>query len=706
MAEQVAHAFSLAQLGKVDEDDDNAAPPQRAIAVVQAGTGVGKSLAYSVPAIAMAISRGTRVLISTATVALQEQLVTKDLPALAAHMSQPFKFALAKGRGRYICKLKLERLAGGVEASTGEDGVPDDDLFAEEEAAERAKRPRHESEARMKFYISMADALASGSWDGDRDTLDTPPEPEVWSPVGAEAASCTGKHCPVFSQCTYYERRKELVAAQVIVANHDLLLSSLGARLLPELDNCLLVIDEAHHLPGTALSQFESEADLSRLTWIDKLASRALRIGQLVEVEEIADIPNHSARLRTTLQDTARLVTDIYAEQLRAPKPGANAGRFGNSPSRYSAPNAMTRARVQGGRLPPELIEPLSQAAHHAEGFLTALRAISKALRSEMKEKPDEARRLSTLYSQIGALAPRLEAVHSTATLLLQDPPEGGGAPAAKWFTLEVDGDYIVVKAHASPLLPGNTLRNHLWSAVRGAVLTSATLTSCGQFDFFLRESGLHGDAAVTTLEVPSPFDYAAQGQLIAVETRADPRDAVAHTAAIIRELPTLVEGSRGTLVLFSSRKQMQEVFDGLEREWRKRVFIQGNLSKQETLNKHKARVDSGEASVLFGLASFAEGVDLPGAYCEHVVIAKIPFAVPDDPVEAALAEWIEARGGNPFMEIAVPDASLRLVQACGRLLRTEEDRGTITLLDRRVVTQRYGKAILNALPPFRRIID
>lgn len=133
-------------------------------------------------------------------------------------------------------------------------------------------------------------------------------------------------------------------------------------------------------------------------------------------------------------------------------------------------------------------------------------------------------------------------------------------------------------------------------------------------------------------------------------------------------------------------------------------MFIQGNLSKQETLNKHKSRVDDGEDSVLFGLASFAEGVDLPGPIA-NVVIAKIPFAVPDDPVEAALAEWIEARGGNPFMEIAVPDASLRLVQACGRLLRTEQDRGTITLLDRRVVTQRYGKAILNALPPFRREI-
>ena len=182
MAEQVAHTFSNATLGKVDEDGDGDAPT-RSIAVIQAGTGVGKSLAYCAPAIALALARGTRVLISTATVALQEQLVHKDLPALAARMPQPFKFALAKGRGRYVCKLKLDRLAG-----TGEADAADDDLFAEEEAAERAKRPRQETEARIQFYSTMAQTLSKGAWDGDRDSLETPPEPEVWSPVAAEGA--------------------------------------------------------------------------------------------------------------------------------------------------------------------------------------------------------------------------------------------------------------------------------------------------------------------------------------------------------------------------------------------------------------------------------------------------------------------------------------------------------------------------------------
>ncbi len=685
MAEQVAQTFAQAQLGKLEDED---APPRRAIAVVQAGTGVGKSLAYSVPAIAMALARGTRVLISTATVALQEQLVHKDLPALASRMEQPFQFALAKGRGRYVCKLKLERLAGG--AAGGEDGLPDDDLFPEEAAAQR-QRPRHDAEARMRFYASMADALATGGWDGDRDTLDSPPEPEVWSPVAAEASSCTGKHCPLFSQCTYYERRKALVAAQVIVANHDLLLSSLGARLLPELDNCLLVIDEAHHLPATALQQFACEADLSRLTWIDKLASRALRIGQLVEVDEIADIPNHAARLRAALQDAARLVMDLYGEQLRAPLPGRR---------QFSA-SMPTRARVQGGVLPEALAEPFSQAAHHAEGFLEALRAIAKALRGEMRDKPDEARRLSQLYAQIGALAPRLEAVHAAAQLLLQDAPDGA-VPAAKWFTLETDGDFIVVRAHASPVLPGSTLQNHLWSAVRGAVLTSATLASCGQFDFFLREAGLWGNDAVTTLAVPSPFDYALQGTLVATETRAEPRDAQAFTAEMVDALLSdlaLVEA--GALVLFTSREQMRQAVDLLPTAMRGAVLVQNTLPRPQLLARHRERVADGLPSIIFGMQSFGEGLDLPGRLCESLFITKLPFAPPDDPVGEARAEWLRGAGRDPFSELVVPATAIRLAQWVGRAIRTEEDRAHVYCYDKRLVRTGYGQRLLAGLPPF-----
>ncbi|KRC27048.1 ATP-dependent DNA helicase DinG [Acidovorax sp. Root217] len=680
MAEQVAQTFSQATLGKVDEEAGDAAPT-RSIAVIQAGTGVGKSLAYCAPAIAMALSRGTRVLISTATVALQEQLVNKDLPALALLLPQPFKFALAKGRGRYVCKLKLDRLAGTGEAEE----VMDDDLFAEEEAAARAKRPRQETEARIQFYSAMSQTLGKGGWDGDRDSLDTPPEPEVWSAVAAEGASCTGKHCPAFSQCTYYDKRKELIGAQVIVANHDLLLSSLGARVLPELDNCLLVLDEAHHLPATALDQFACSMDLSRVTWIERLASRGLRIGALLEVEEIADIPKHSGQLRQTLQDLARIVMDVYGPALKSQKDAWG----------------PARVRVPRGVLPEQLIAPLGLLAASADGFLEALRAISKSLRAEMRDKPDEARRLSTLYAQIGMLAPRLEELHATAQLLLQDAPEGA-VPAAKWFTLEVEGDFIVVKAYASPILPGTTLRNHLWSAVRGAVLTSATLTSCGHFEFFMRESGLHGDAAATTLEVPSPFNYAAQGTLIAAETHADPKNAAAFTAEMVDALLyDIAKVEYGALVLFTSREQMRQAVEALPTAMRSVVLVQNALPRTLLLKRHRERVADGQPSVIFGMQSFGEGLDLPGRLCESVFITKLPFAPPDDPVGEARAEWLRAVGRDPFSELVVPATAIRLAQWVGRAIRTEEDQAHVYCYDKRLMNTSYGQRLLKGLPPF-----
>ncbi|MDL5037461.1 ATP-dependent DNA helicase DinG [Comamonas resistens] len=682
MAAQVAQTLSQAQLGKFDEDDPE---PRKAIAVVQAGTGVGKSLAYSIPAIRMALSRGTRVLISTATVALQEQLVNKDLPALAQKLDQPFKFALAKGRGRFVCKLKLERLA-----STGEiQDEMEDDLFGEEQAQARASRPQHELQARMQFYKSMADALATEAWNGDRDSLETPPEPEAWSPVAAESSSCTGKHCPAFGNCVYYERRKDLVAAQVIVANHDLLLSSLGSKLLPELDNCLLVLDEAHHLPSTALDQFAGEMDLSRLTWIDKLASRALRVNQVAEVEELADVPKHASQLRQQMQELARLVMEHYGEALKSQKDS-----YG--PARVRAPR---------GELPEALLEPLSQIAHHADGFLDALRAVSKALRAEIKDKPEEASRLSTIYAQVGALAPRLEAIFNTTQLLLQHSSDDGetrAIPHAKWFTLETDGEFIVVKAHASPIQPGSTLRQHLWSQVRGAVLTSATLTSCGHFDFFLRESGLAGDASVTTLEVPSPFDYARQGKLVARETVADPREAARFTEEMVEALLNdLSRVQAGALVLFTSREQMRQAVDALSTSMRNQVLVQTALPRQTLLARHRDNVEMGEPSIIFGMQSFGEGLDLPGALCESLFITKLPFAPPDDPVGEARAEWLRSSGRNPFNELVVPATAIRLAQWVGRAIRTEEDQAHVYCYDKRLTGTSYGQQLIKGLPPF-----
>ena len=681
MAAQVAHTFAHAHLGKPTEGEDS--PPNTAvapsIAVIQAGTGVGKSLAYSAPAIAMALQRGTRVVISTATVALQEQLVNKDLPALAAHLGQPFRYALAKGRGRFVCQLKLERLVGSSDLYPEEA----DDLFGETLPTKPVAQA--ERQAQQQFYASMAEALAQGRWDGDRDSLDTSPAPEAWSPVAAEGSSCTGRHCPAFQSCSYYERRKELVAAQVIVVNHDLLLSSLGARLLPELDNCLLVLDEAHHLPATALAQFANSMDLSRLQWLDKLTSRALRIGQLLEVEEIADIPQHSSGLRQAMGQLAQAAMAQYGETLKSPE-----ARFGPA-----------SARIPRGVLPEALLPPLEAVLAHSTGLLDVLRAIAKALRSTIKETPDEAPRLAALYAQLGSLAPRLEAVFATTELLLHTPAPGQ-APAAKWFTLEMDGEWIALQAHASPILPGSTLRQHLWSQVRGGVLTSATLTSCGSFDFFLREVGLHDLPTLTTLEVASPFDYPSQGVLWAHHTQADPKHAGPFTQEMVHTLlHDLASVQTGALVLFTSKEQMRQAVDALPSALRSKVLVQNTMPRFALLNKHREQVEAGQASIIFGMQSFGEGLDLPGALCASLFITKLPFAPPDDPVGEARAEWLRSSGRNPFTDLVVPATAIRLAQWVGRAIRTEHDQAQVYCYDRRLCVTSYGQQIQKSLPDF-----
>ena len=681
MAAQVAHTFAHAHLGKPTEGEDSphntAVAPS--IAVIQAGTGVGKSLAYSAPAIAMALQRGTRVVISTATVALQEQLVNKDLPALAAHLGQPFRYALAKGRGRFVCQLKLERLVGSSDLYPEEA----DDLFGETLPTKPVAQA--ERQAQQQFYASMAEALAQGRWDGDRDSLDTPPAPEAWSPVAAEGSSCTGRHCPAFQSCSYYERRKELVAAQVIVVNHDLLLSSLGARLLPELDNCLLVLDEAHHLPATALAQFANSMDLSRLQWLDKLTSRALRIGQLLEVEEIADIPQHSSGLRQAMGQLAQAAMAQYGETLKSPE-----ARFGPA-----------SARIPRGVLPEALLPPLEAVLAHSTGLLDVLRAIAKALRSTIKETPDEAPRLAALYAQLGSLAPRLEAVFATTELLLHTPAPGQ-APAAKWFTLEMDGEWIALQAHASPILPGSTLRQHLWSQVRGAVLTSATLTSCGSFDFFLREVGLHDLPTLATLEVASPFDYPSQGVLWAHHTQADPKHAGPFTQEMVHTLlHDLASVQTGALVLFTSKEQMRQAVDALPSALRSKVLVQNTMPRFALLNKHREQVEAGQASIIFGMQSFGEGLDLPGALCASLFITKLPFAPPDDPVGEARAEWLRSSGRNPFTDLVVPATAIRLAQWVGRAIRTEHDQAQVYCYDRRLCVTSYGQQIQKSLPDF-----
>jgi ATP-dependent DNA helicase DinG len=248
-------------------------------------------------------------------------------------------------------------------------------------------------------------------------------------------------------------------------------------------------------------------------------------------------------------------------------------------------------------------------------------------------------------------------------------------------------------------------LRSHLWGAVRGAVLTSATLTSCGRFDFFLREAGLHGDPDVVALEVPSPFDFAAQGRLVLAGTRADPKDAAAFTAEMVQGLlRDLAQVRHGALVLFTSREQMRQATEALPPDLRHRVLVQTEWPRGVLLARHAQRVADGQPSIIFGMQSFGEGLDLPGRLCEDLFITKLPFMPPDDPVGEARAEWLRANGRDPFMELVVPATAIRLAQWVGRAIRTESDEAHVYCYDRRLHQTAYGQRLLDGLPPFTRI--
>lgn len=674
-------------LGAIEADEEGQRLGEPAIVAVEAGTGTGKTVAYSLAAIPLAKAAGKRLVIATATVALQEQIVNKDLPDILRNSGLSFSFALAKGRGRYMCLSKLDLLLqeGQAQNSTAQ-------MFAEE--GFRIDVDEHG----LKLLTQMMERLAANRWDGDRDSWSEAIEDADWARVTTDHSQCTNRHCPNFQQCAFYKAREGMTKVDVIVTNHDMVLADLalgGGAILPDPRDTLYVFDEAHHLPDKAIGHF---AHFTRLRatadWLGQVEKN------LTKLLAQHPLPGEVGRLIAAVPELARELRTQQQFMFSACEELADF-RNGEDVEGRERP----RHRFVGGVVPEHLV---GLATELKKGF-ARLNDLFTRLAEILKQAMDGeagvglgSQQAEEWYPLFGSLLTRAQGNWELWCAFTAEDPDDR-PPMARWLSLADSASQFDIEVNASPILAADTLRRTLWNVAYGALLTSATLTALGSFERLRMRAGLPKNSH--TAVVPSPFLHEDAGVLRVPDLQADPRDALAHTAAIVRELPAIIGKARGALVLFASRKQMQGVFDGLQREWRRRVLIQGNLSKQETLNKHRSRVDEGEPSVLFGLASFAEGVDLPGAYCEHVIIAKIPFAVPDDPVEAALSEWIEARGGNPFMEISVPDASLRLIQACGRLLRTEEDRGTITLLDRRLVTQRYGKAILNALPPFRREI-
>ena len=358
----------------------------------------------------------------------------------------------------------------------------------------------------------------------------------------------------------------------------------------------------------------------------------------------------------------------------------------------------------QLGQIPDELKALATDLANRFSKLNSAFQGIAENMRQELDEIENPTRRefVEQCYPLLGR---NINRAQGNLKLWLSYAAEdaAGQVPFARWISTtenETDRD---IGLSSSPVLAADNLQKHLWQCCGGAVLTSATLSALGQFDMLKMRAGL--PAHTRFFSIPSPFDFANSATFVVPRMHCDPSDQDKHTDTIVKALPNLLGPEPAALMLFSSRRQMQDVMQSLPNELRDLILCQDDFQKIQLLKYHRQRIDNGEGSIIFGLSSFAEGIDLMGKYCTHVLIAKIPFAVPNDPIETTLSAWVERQGLNAFMTLAVPDAAFRLVQASGRLLRSETDKGQITLFDERIINRSYGKKILGSMPPYRQEI-
>ena len=646
--------------------------PPRLVAI-EAGTGTGKTVAYCLAAIPIAQALEKTLVIASATVALQEQIVERDLPDLAEGSGLEFDFVLAKGRGRYLCVKRLDQILNGEkqqELGLSDAAIVDHSLV----------------------WRQMLRDFGNGRWNGELDTWEAGVEDAAWRSVTTDHRGCANRKCSFYAQCPFFKARHALGDADVIVANHDLLLTDYafgGGVVLPAPESSILVIDEAHHLPDKTQRHFALSARLGATgAWADQVnalaGTLAQRMGRPAELERIAKgLAPECETLKAGMETLG-----VAAAQL----PFADRFGGGDWPSEV--------CRFPHGQVDSGLVEAAGLAAAPLARIDAALGEVQDLLRKAMDGDLDWPNLIDAedWLAPVGQAAARAAAVRA----LLEDYAQASDGAAtqgrmARWAgRSEQDVDLV-----SAPIEPGQLLDEHLWSRCHAGVATSATLTALGRFERFFERAGL-GEAQ--GVKISSPFDYPNIAVLSVPQMDADPKDVERHTEEVAALLPELLALEPSALVLFTSWRQMNAVRDALaDHAVMDAAQFQGERSKQALLKRHLRRVDAGEPSYLMGLASFAEGVDLPGDYCRHVIVVKLPFAVPDDPVDQAVAELAESQGRNPFMEITVPDAALKLVQACGRLIRDDDDHGRITLLDKRVLTKRYGRALLDSLPPFRR---
>jgi ATP-dependent DNA helicase DinG len=684
---QIAALDTVLSRDEAETEGDVAAAPEGVgpICVIEAGTGTGKTLAYVLGTLPVARYLRKKVVLATATVALQEQVTQKDLPDIKRYAGLEFSFTLAKGRGRYLCLSRLDMLLRGnasLEAMA--------DLYGDVITPPNAQS--------LALYERMFRKINAGEWQGDRDDWESLLSDQEWLPVTVDNGQCIGQKCSNFSHCCFYSARDEVQKADCVVANHDLVLADLalgGGVILPDPADTIYIFDEAHHLPLKSNNHFSAFTRIrASLAGLEQWRKSLVKMLADPVLEKNRSLERELSAIESTL--------DMLALRLNEVWPLCEELALAAEPDRQR--EAVHTYAFELGRVPESLRLLAQDLSDHFMQLASVFQDIGNELKNAMEEGSslDSRQRAEYWFPLLGSMGARALASQSLWQSFARIDPVAE-APWARWLSMSEQGGHVDITVSSSPVLAASTLQEKLWRVCSGAVLTSATLSALGQFDILKMRAGL--PERTIYHRIASPFDYHHAARFIVPKLACDPGNNARHTEEIIRLLPQVLDRREASLMLFSSRRQMLDVLEGLDKEWREIILCQDDYQKAQLLAFHRQRIDRAEPSVIFGLASFAEGVDLPGKYCEHVLIAKIPFAVPNDPIEATLSQWIEKQGGNPFMALAVPEAAFKLVQATGRLLRNETDRGRITLFDERIVSKFYGAAILNSLPPYRREI-
>ncbi len=644
------------------------------VGVVEAPTGVGKSLGYLTAGVPIALATKKKLVISTGTVALQSQLFERDIPNFLKATGLQATVALAKGRTRYLCTRNAAEAQGeGAQGGMFEDEAP---LY---------DRPLAPIEMDVAQRLSVA--FTSGKWDGDLDNAPEQVSPALRSRITTPASGCAGRRCAYSAQCAVLRSRNSVRDAQIVVTNHALLLSALsigdsdnGQPLIAPPGDMLVVLDEGHHIGNVAIDQ--GAASLA----LDEMAKRTGRLQILiagayraVDKERIGNLhPNEAIDCAARV---SKLLKAFRLEIERAWRP---------DPSEREP-----LWRAANGRLPEDWMPAIEELGEETRTLLNWATAAASAV---AKGKPDDPAR-ERLQRNLGMALEMIEQQYALWAGWRREDKEGQ-PPMARWITLSRDGDLVL---HCSPVSAAQVLRRLLWDEVDSVVMTSATLTGGGDFQSLAIDNGLPDDAEMVSLA--SPFDLPNQAELVVPPFPVTPDDRERHPVEVAKYLERELDWDKGSMVLFTSRWKMEKVASLLPSRRRERVLVQGEGAKQKMIDEHIRRTTAGEGSVLFGLNSFGEGLDLPGEACTTVVITQVPFAVPTDPQTSTLSEWFESRGLNSFNLIAIPHALRTLTQFAGRLIRTSTDTGRVVILDSRLLTRRYGKRIIDALPPFKRVI-